>query len=674
MLSLSLGFVPACLADQNSATEQNSVFKQSSVDKQNSVNKQNSVDKQIQAPEPEPANSRIQTHWPLATGNGYGFAVIDGNGEVTRLYAHPYRFMKPNADQKKDGPDTVNFVKSLRWLADSTPQTSSSTSYLDHSQVIRSKTPQGESTYFMPFGLKSNALITLFNATKDDAKTSLRPIWRQAVESQEIIDTDFEGTNIHLVKFKDVDELLAIIPMDRSARFKDNIDELPGNAWAFLVLENRSKLNDSLKELQRWRGNNTSDDLVKREINELNAWRVEPKIHFQSSNEKSLWLQNETILRMAQIQESNSDTRSNHGLILASLPDGMWFTPWVRDMAYALVGLVRMGHTEEAKEGILSWFNAHPVGRWKHETRGLDYQISVTRYYGDGSEESDYSGKSTPNVEFDDWGLALWAVSEYFERTHDEKLLTTKTYRGDTVYESMRDFVVKPLLDNLDKYNDGLIVAEDSSCWEEHQENKRHYACSTIAAIPGLEGFLQIAEQMHDDVSVKLLHDKLPLLKKGFNEAFVKDGYVRGVVEVEAQPKSQFDGAVLEAFNLNIVKDPKIAFKTIDKLQTLKTASGGYRRNTGPGNYESHEFLLIDFNLARVYAKFGKPAEAANILATLVDKSCQDNGLIPELYVSEKNKDWSGAIGDPAGSVPMVGFGAGVYAITLCEREKPGTH
>jgi GH15 family glucan-1,4-alpha-glucosidase len=102
----------------------------------------------------------------------------------------------------------------------------------------------------------------------------------------------------------------------------------------------------------------------------------------------------------------------------------------------------------------------------------------------------------------------------------------------------------------------------------------------------------------------------------------------------------------------------------------LKTASGGYRRNTGSSNYELHEFLLIDFNLARVLYRLKETTEAAAILETLVDKSCQDNGLIPEMYVSQKHKDWNGAIGDPAGSIPMVGFGAGDYVITLSDRER----
>jgi hypothetical protein len=54
----------------------------------------------------------------------------------------------------------------------------------------------------------------------------------------------------------------------------------------------------------------------------------------------------------------------------------------------------------------------------------------------------------------------------------------------------------------------------------------------------------------------------------------------------------------------------------------------------------------------------------------MVDKSCQDNGLIAECYVSEKNDEFPGEIGDPTGSIPMVGYGAGAYVLTLSERDK----
>jgi len=41
----------------------------------------------------------------------------------------------------------------------------------------------------------------------------------------------------------------------------------------------------------------------------------------------------------------------------------VWFTPWVRDMAFASVALARMGHREEAREALLAYFNARPTGK-----------------------------------------------------------------------------------------------------------------------------------------------------------------------------------------------------------------------------------------------------------------------------------------------------------------------
>jgi hypothetical protein len=45
-----------------------------------------------------------------------------------------------------------------------------------------------------------------------------------------------------------------------------------------------------------------------------------------------------------------------------------------------------------------------------------------------------------------------------------------------------------------------------------------------------------------------------------------------------------------------------------------------------------------------------------------------DHGLIPEMYVSKKDSEFPGKIGDPTGSKPMVGYGAGVLVISLLDR------
>ncbi len=47
---------------------------------------------------------------------------------------------------------------------------------------------------------------------------------------------------------------------------------------------------------------------------------------------------------------------------------------------------------------------------------------------------------------------------------------------------------------NMEKYGDGLIVAADTSIWEERQKDKKHFAFSTAMAIVGLREFASSGE------------------------------------------------------------------------------------------------------------------------------------------------------------------------------------
>jgi GH15 family glucan-1,4-alpha-glucosidase len=598
---------------------------------------------------------------PLVTGNGFGYAVLSPSGEITRLYAHPYRFERPNPDFSKDGFSTTNLIKSLSWTESGQAQ---KVQYLKESQIMVAQASESEQLFFMPFGLERNALIAVLRAPVRRPET-LKIDWLHAIKQEE--NKTAAGRTVRSIEFKNIKESVVLVPLEAGAPAPSSSHSLPGNSWAILVIDSPHELAHAVKDVVQWQDGVTKDGLVQREISRLEKWRKTPPCHFASKNERHLWRQNETILRMAQIQEPNIPGRFSHGLILASLPDGVWFTPWVRDMAYSVVGLVKMGHLAEAREGILAYFNARPMGRWRHETRGADYQISVTRYFGDGSEEADYSGQLTPNVEFDDWGLALWAVSEYFQTTHDIAFLSTPTYRGP-LYKSMRDYVVKSLLANMDKWGDGLIVTKDSSLWEEHQQNKRHYAFTTVAAINGLRGFEKMAIAMHDPDTAQTVSKTVDQLEKGFKMAFVRDGALTGTPEDSS--KHVIDGSLIEAFNFNVITDPTIRQKTLEKMELLKTSSGGYKRLLGGSDYEKQEFAFVNFYLARLYFKLGKMDDGNRILERMVAKSCHDNGLIAECYVSEKSPDFPGEIGQATGSIPMVGYGAGAYALTLSEREK----
>ena len=114
-------------------------------------------------------------------------------------------------------------------------------------------------------------------------------------------------------------------------------------------------------------------------------------------------------------------------------------------MAWATVALARMGHCNEARAALLAYFNAQPTGKMRAQTAGADYQVSVVRYFGDGSEEPFFTMEGHTNIEFDDWGQVLWALGEYLGRYNDPALPATATARGP-LYQSARDYVVKPLL------------------------------------------------------------------------------------------------------------------------------------------------------------------------------------------------------------------------------------
>ena len=617
----------------------------------------------------------------LVTGNGFGFAVVSPeNATVTKFYAHPYSFVQPDSKNPlSEGVETANFIKSIAW--NGKPGQTSATpaalaTYEEDSQVIHARRGDGEGFVFLPFGLRQTALIVSWEPASADAHTGgLSVEWSRPVRSQK--DVRISGAEIHLLKFDGIDEPLLLIPLGgKRVKSSQPHQALSGSlAWALISLESESQFDPAVRDFNSWRGGLAPRDLVKREIAEIEGWRAKPAVTFANEKERHLWRQSEVMLRMAQSREPNRPGRNNNGLIVAALPDGVYFTPWVRDMSYALMAFIRMGHKDEARAGLLAYFNAQPTGKMRAETAGADYQISVVRYFGDGSEEPFFTQEGATNIEFDDWGLALWVLGEYERKYDDAALLKVATYRG-SLYESARDYVMKPLLKNLEAYSDGLIVVADTSIWEEHQKDKKHFAWSTALAIVGLEDFAEVARRAGDDAARNDALNQAASLRKGFNTAFIRGGKLHGTLE-EGE-KNDIDGALLAIINFGVVTDPAIVRDTVERMELLKVASGGYKRvrsnYTDPAIfeywYEKEEFLFVDFSLAEVYRRQGKDAEAAAILQRIVDKSATDNNIIPEMYVAVPCILFPGKIGDPTGALPMVGYGAGEYILHTIQREE----
>jgi GH15 family glucan-1,4-alpha-glucosidase len=168
---------------------------------------------------------------------------------------------------------------------------------------------------------------------------------------------------------------------------------------------------------------------------------------------------------------------------------------------------------------------------------------------------------------------------------------------------------------------------------------------------------------------------KVAALEKGFTAAFVRDGKLHGTLEEGM--KNDIDGALLAIINFGVVKDPALVRDTVDRMELLKVASGGYKRvrsnYTDPAIfeywYEKEEFLFVDFSLAEVYRRMGRNAEADAMLKRIVDKAAADHNIIPEMYVAVPCALFPGAIGDPTGALPIVGYGSGEFILHVLERE-----
>ena len=597
----------------------------------------------------------------LVTGNGFGFAVVaPESGMATKFYSHPHSFVRPDpSDALSEGIETPNFVNSLGWGKAG----HSSADYVDDSHIIRLRSAGATGYFFMPFGLNRPALIISSNRAPWHVK------WNRPLRFHKAL-----GEGARLLRFNGIDESLLLIPLSAVRGTSSNQPLAASSTWALVALENEGDADAAIQDVKRWRAGLSADQLIGRELADFERWRVKPTVTFKSANERHVWRQSETMLRIAQSREPNRPGRHGNGLIVAALPD-VFSTPWVRDMAWATMALARMGHRDEARAALLAYFNARPTGKMRSEVRGANYQVSVVRYFGNGAEEPFFTQEGSTNIEYDDWSEVLWVLGEYLRKYDDPALLKAATYRG-TVYGTARDFIAKPLIANTEEYGDGLIVAADTSIWEERQKDKKHFAFSTAMAIIGLREFAQVARRAGDRAARDQALADAARLQQGFDAAFVRDGKLHGTLEKGV--KNDIDGALIPIINFGIVRDPGVIRDAVRRMQLLKVASGGYRRVRGTYTdpaiyeywYEQEEFLFVDFHLAELYRRLGRTREADAMLQRIVDKSSADHDIIPEMYVAVPCKLFPGRIGDPTGAMPMVGYGAGAYVLHVLDRER----
>lgn len=371
-----------------------------------------------------------------------------------------------------------------------------------------------------------------------------------------------------------------------------------------------------------------------------------------SADEKNILEQSIAVLKMSQVSQSEVYPKGR-GQILASLPPGEWNISWIRDGSYSLLALTKLGLFEEARNYVkfllgadCGYYKSYIHTDGKDYGIGSDYSISVCRYFGNGTEESDFNDQG-PNVELDGFGLFLHSFSEYTIASGDSVVLFT-------ALKKIKNTVADVLLKMID--GNGLI-RKDSGPWERHLPGKQ-VAYTSITAAKGLSAFGNLLKKYHRSDYQRYL-DASDAILEAIKQRLLVNGVFKGTYEAKTPDDLEYyDASTFELFNF-FPQEFKSYFPehhtALSRVLSI-TKDRGMKRINGGDWYDNQEWIFLDCRLINCLNEFGKVKEASTLRKWIVNQAVLNNNLIPELY-SQANAKYEGAI-------PMVGFGAGSFILT----------
>jgi GH15 family glucan-1,4-alpha-glucosidase len=400
-----------------------------------------------------------------------------------------------------------------------------------------------------------------------------------------------------------------------------------------------------------WVNGRTAAKILSDEIAGWAAWQT-PAPSGASAQEAQIAAQSQAMIRMGQVTEA----APSGGQILASIAPGQWNISWVRDMAYSTVALAKSGHYAEAKAALA--FEMGATANQYETYVGEPYQISVCRYFGNGTEQSD-SNSDGPNVEFDGFGLFLWALDEYVKASGDTATLAAW---WPTVKSKVADVLV-----SLQDTTTGLIAA-DSSIWEVHWDGQqKHFAYSTIAAANGLCSASRLAAAASDASDVSVYNAAGSAARDAVLRSLrAPDGSIGQSVEGLAAGSGWVDAAVIEAINLGLFDPARgTATATLHSIESnlVPPSQRGFFRDQAGSYYDSQEWVFVDLRMQRAMELHGDTASQTSLFAWNTAQAIDNYGELSELH--------DATTANYAGASPMVGFGAGAYLIALADRGTP---
>ena len=208
------------------------------------------------------------------------------------------------------------------------------------------------------------------------------------------------------------------------------------------------------------------------------------------------------------------------------------------------------------------------------------------------------------------------------------------------------------------------LIAPDSSIWEVHWNGQqKHFAYTTLTAANGLCLAADLATQAGDSARA----DQYRSLGRKARDALIgqlsaPDGTLAQSHEDLQNGSGFLDAAAIEAAGFGLV-DPKgratQATLTGMKAKLVPASGRGFMRNDDGGWYDSQEWVFVDLRAANVM-RLAADAGAPDLLGWVTAQGTENYAMISELH--------DATTADYAGEMPMVGFGAGSYALALIDR------
>ncbi len=395
--------------------------------------------------------------------------------------------------------------------------------------------------------------------------------------------------------------------------------------------------------------------------------------------ERNVVEQGVSVLKMSQVSDKEIFPRS-HGQIIASIRPGLWHTAWVRDGVFAIEAMIKLRMFSEAKKGLEFMLNARPTGQFEHYIykdgkdygAGVPYVISLTRYFGNGREECDFN-EYGPNIEFDGWGLFLQAFVQYINTSGDGNF-----------YNKWRELVARqvavPILHARDAT--GLIKA-DSGPWEHHLALVKKYTFTTGVSARGLEMFARL-QRVHHLPYLEFAKGAAEMKQALKKYMLIDDRYFKGNAEdVSTRDHEYWDGGTFEIFANGLITDKKLFashMQAYDSTMRIQGPRDGYIRLRSTDPYENQEWVFMNLRIALAHFILGDRKRGYELTRYLSSQASANFNLLPEMISNEKqmklvtpefyqSEVWCNCIRDKDGQyigmVPMVGYGAGAYLISL---------